>query len=108
MKNIDAMHQAADQASVLLKALSSRHRLLILCHLAEAPCSVGELATALGLRDSTVSQHLALLRRDGLVSATREGQTIWYALASGPAREVLDTLFSIYCPQPSAARRVMA
>lgn len=105
MKNIDAMHAAADQASALLKALSSRHRLLILCHLIETSCSVGELAVILGLRDSTVSQHLSLLRREGLVSAEREGQTIWYSLASGPARAVLETLFSIYCAKSRAACR---
>lgn len=93
------MHRAADEASELLKALASRHRLLILCHLSESKCSVGELAERLDLRDSTVSQHLALLRRDGLVAAERDGQTIWYSLASGPARKVLETLFSIYCPR---------
>ncbi len=93
------MHRAADEASELLKALASRHRLLILCHLSEGKCSVGELAERLDLRDSTVSQHLALLRRDGLVAAERDGQTIWYSLASGPARKVLETLFSIYCPR---------
>jgi DNA-binding transcriptional ArsR family regulator len=104
--SIEAMHEAADQASDLLKALASRHRLLILCHLAEGRCSVGELASVLALRDSTVSQHLALLRRDGLVIAEREGQTIWYSLASGPTRKILETLFSIYCPTepPKRAR----
>lgn len=102
--NIEAMHRAADQASELLKALASRHRLLILCHLAEGKRSVGELASVLELRDSTVSQHLALLRRDGLVAAERDGQTIWYSLASGPARQVLDTLFAIYCPSDAAPR----
>ncbi len=102
--SLEAMHRAADQASELLKALASRHRLLILCHLAESKCSVGELASALDLRDSTVSQHLALLRRDGLVAAERDGQTVWYSLASGPARDVLDTLFAIYCPRDVARK----
>jgi DNA-binding transcriptional ArsR family regulator len=102
--DIAAMHRAADRASELLKALASRHRLLILCHLAREKCSVGELASMLDLRDSTVSQHLALLRRDGLVAAERDGQTIWYSLASGPTRQVLDTLFAIYCPRDTAPR----
>lgn len=100
-----AMHRAADEASALLQALGNRHRLLILCHLSEGPCSVGELAEALGLRSSTVSQHLALLRHDGLVRAKREGQTIRYSLTEGPAQNLLNTLFAIYCPKeqdPSA------
>jgi DNA-binding transcriptional ArsR family regulator len=54
------------------------------------------------LRDSTVSQHLALLRRDGLVETRRDGQTIWYSIASQPARELLATLYRLYCGTGSA------
>lgn len=95
------MAAAADEASELLKSLANRHRLLILCQLTDGDRSVGELAAFLGLRDSTVSQHLALLRRDGLVQARRDGQTIWYAIASDPARRVLQTLFDLFC-KPAA------
>ena len=80
------MTSAADEASALLKALANRHRLIIVCQLIERERSVGELAQALGIRDSTVSQHLALLRKDGLVSARRDGQTIWYSIADTSAR----------------------
>lgn len=93
----EQMAAAADEASELLKSLANRHRLLILCQLTEGERSVGDLAAFLGLRDSTVSQHLSLLRRDGLVQARRDGQTIWYAIASTPARRVLETLFAIFC-----------
>lgn len=96
----DRMVQAADRASELLKSLGNRNRLLILCQLVAGERSVGDLAGLLGLRDSTVSQHLALLRRDGLVAARREGQTMWYSIASTPARQVLDVLYRHYC-QPS-------
>ena len=95
------MLAAADEASSLLKALANRHRLLIICQLSEKERSVGELAELLNLRDSTVSQHLALLRRDGLVAARRDGQTIWYSIGSAPAREVVRTLYGVYC-SPSA------
>jgi DNA-binding transcriptional ArsR family regulator len=61
----------------------------------------GDLAGFLGLRDSTVSQHLSPLRRDGLVRARRDGQTIWYSIARTPARQVLQTLFEIFC-RPAA------
>lgn len=95
------MSLAAEQASELLKSLANRHRLLIVCQLIEGERSVGDLAEFLGIRDSTVSQHLALLRKDGLVAARRDGQTIWYAIASTPARRVIETLYGIYCaPQP--------
>ena len=94
---MEDMRAAADEASALLRALANRHRLLILCRLVDGERSVGDLAAALGIRDSTVSQHLALLRRDGLVHTRREGQTIWYAISSAPARAVLESLYRSYC-----------
>jgi len=97
----DRMQASADAASDLLKALANRHRLLILCQLIEQERSVGELAEFLGIRDSTVSQHLALMRRDGLLLARRDGQTIWYSISSAPARALLETLYGIYCAQPA-------
>ncbi len=103
--NSDVMEQAADQASDLLKALSNRHRLLIICQLIDGEHSVGELAECLDLRDSTVSQHLALLRKDGLVSARREAQTIFYSIASEPAREILKTLYQVFCASKPAKAR---
>jgi DNA-binding transcriptional ArsR family regulator len=102
--NMERMQSAADAASDLLKALANRHRLLILCQLIEKERSVGDLAEFLGIRDSTVSQHLAVLRRDGLVTARREGQTIWYTISSGPARAVLETLYRVYCAQAPDCR----
>jgi len=91
------MQTAADEASDLLKALSSRHRLLILCQIIDGERSVGQLAEFLGLRASTVSQHLAVLRRDRIVAARREGQTIWYRIESEPARQVITVLYDAYC-----------
>lgn len=100
------MLPAADEASELLKALANRHRLLILCQLIDRKRSVGELADFLGLRASTVSQHLALLRKDGLVTPVRDGQTIWYSISSGPAREVLKTLYRVCCSPKKACQIV--
>jgi len=93
----DQMHTSAIAAEELLKAMANRHRLMILCQLIEGERSVGELAELLSLRDSTVSQHLALLRKDGLVATRREGQTIWYSIASEPARLLVETLYQIFC-----------
>ncbi len=103
--NIAPVLAAAGQATDLLKALANRHRLVIICQLTEKERSVGELAGLLKIRDTTVSQHLALLRKDGLVTARRDGQTIWYSIASPEARELVNTLYRIYCgPAPKAAR----
>jgi DNA-binding transcriptional ArsR family regulator len=95
--HVDNMTAAADEASALLKALANRHRLIIVCQLTERERSVGELAELLKIRDSTVSQHLGLLRRDGLVTARRDGQTIWYSIGSPQARKLVRTLYRVYC-----------
>lgn len=106
MMNVDvvAMEHAAEGASDLLKALANRHRLLILCQLVDGEKSVGQLAALLGIRDSTASQHLALLRRDRIIAGRRDGQTIWYRIASEPARAVLAALYQSFCgPAASVA-----
>jgi ArsR family transcriptional regulator, virulence genes transcriptional regulator len=91
------MLQAAGAASELLKAIASPNRLMLLCQLIDGERSVGDLAQRLSLRPPTVSQHLALLRKDGLVSTRRDGQTIYYAIASPAAQAVIETLYRIYC-----------
>lgn len=91
------MLAAAEKASELLKSLANRHRLLIVCQLMEGERSVGELTKFVGIRDTTMSQHLALLRKDGIVTARRDGQTVFYSIASGPARHVLEALYQNFC-----------
>jgi DNA-binding transcriptional ArsR family regulator len=93
----EAMKAGADMASELLKSLSNRYRLLILCRLADGEYSVGQLAEFLGIRDSTVSQHLALLRRERVIAARRDGQTMWYRIESEPARDIVTTLYNSFC-----------
>lgn len=86
-----------EAASALLKALASPHRLMIACRLANGEESVGALAAFLGVRESVVSQHLAVMRRDRLVSARREGQQVHYALKSRAARSVISVLSKDLC-----------
>ena len=93
----EQMKAGADLASELLKSLSNRYRLLILCRLADGEHSVGQLAEFLGIRDSTVSQHLALLRREKVIAGRRDGQTIWYRIESEPARSVISALYTSFC-----------
>lgn len=99
------MAKVSEEASELLKALANPKRLLILCQLAEGECSVGALARSIDANDATVSQHLAILRREGLVKARRENQTIYYDLKSGPARAVLETLYAAFCAPVKARSR---
>ena len=87
----------AKRASTLLKAMSNQHRLLILCQLVPGEKCVGELEKIVGLSQSALSQHLARLRRDGLVSTRREAQTIHYSLAGEEASAVIETLYGLYC-----------
>jgi DNA-binding transcriptional ArsR family regulator len=91
------MRAAADDASELLKALANPHRVMIVCKLFEHEQSVGEIAKALQIRDSAVSQHLAVLRRDGVVSARRDGHLVWYSISSEPGRAVIEALYRVYC-----------
>lgn len=97
------MFDAVDRASLFLKTLSGRSRLLLLCHLMEGEKSVGQLARLTGARDTAVSQQLALLRREGMVVARRSGQMIYYSLASVEARQMLDALHGMFCPETAAA-----
>src|SRR3546814_16231709 len=101
--NIQEMQAAADRATDLLKALASRNRLLLLCHLLDGEKSVGELARLLEVRDPAVSQQLALLRKDGLVRTRRQGQTLYYGLASPKAAKVIATPYALYSPPPPDA-----
>ncbi len=93
----EEMQKKAEAAETLLKALANKNRLMLMCQLTGGEKSVGELAEATGLRGPTVSQHLSLLRKDGLVTTRREAQTIWYAIASAPARQIIETLYQHYC-----------
>ncbi len=95
--NGEAIRPHASNAARMLKVLANENRLLLLCQLVEGECSVGELNARIDLSQSALSQHLAVLREDGLVITRREAQTIYYAMAEGPAQEVLKTLHGIYC-----------
>lgn len=100
--NIQEFHGSAKQAADLLRALSNDRRLMILCLLSSGEKTVSELERRVGLRQSALSQHLARLRRDGLVKTRRESQNIYYSLAGENAIRVIETLAGLYCPVPDA------
>jgi DNA-binding transcriptional ArsR family regulator len=92
------MEAAAERASALLKTLGHRDRLMILCNLAEGERAVGELAETLGLAQSALSQHLARMRAEGLVASRRESQSVFYRLNDGEVRQLIESLYQIFCP----------
>lgn len=99
--DVDAMQAQANRASALLSAMCNEKRLLLLCQLVGRERSVNELAALLSLPQSTVSQHLGVLRHEGLVSVRRDAQTQNYSLAGEEARAILETLQTLYCEPQS-------
>ena len=97
MMQITELEPRAEEAAQLLTAMANPKRLLILCNLLEQERSVSELSKIVGLEQSPLSQHLSKLRALGLVKTRRDGQTIFYRLASEPVTRVLSTLYDIYC-----------
>ncbi len=96
---LEILQDRAADAARLLRLLAHEKRLLVLCHLAGAgEMNVGDLVATVGLSQSALSQHLALLREDGLVATRREAQTIWYRLADPKAARLLEVLRELYCP----------
>ncbi len=95
--DIEHFRGQARAASDFLKALAHESRLLILCLVAERERSVTELETILALRQPAVSQQLARLRMDGLVTTRREGKAIYYSLADDEVRRIMGLLYDIFC-----------
>ena len=101
--DLTAMRERAEEASRLLKALGNPQRLRVLCLLVSSELSVGQINERVALSQSALSQHLAVLREEGLVHTRREAQTIFYSLAKGPAQTLIIALHGIYCA-PSGRR----
>ena len=96
------MRENAGQASALLKSLSNPSRLLVLCALVNREHTVGELEGITALSQSAISQHMARLRDEGIVSTRRQAQWIYYSLQDDAVKAVLKTLHDIYCPELDA------
>lgn len=92
----DMASQALD-AAAYLKTLAHEGRLMILCHLGTGEKSVGELEGMLNVRQAAVSQMLARLRDEGLVSTRRDGKTIFYSLSDDKTKQVIGLLYALFC-----------
>lgn len=94
---MDRMVENACTASNFLKAISHEGRLMILCHLVTGEKSVTELEELLSARQAAVSQQLARLRLEGLVTPRRDGKTIYYSLTDDRPRRMLETIYDLFC-----------
>lgn len=93
----DEMLENAARTTEFLKSLAHTARLVILCRLSEGPATVSQLEEMLNMRQASVSQQLARLRREGLVEATRDGRVIYYSLADERARKLVSLLYELFC-----------
>ncbi|WP_163936285.1 metalloregulator ArsR/SmtB family transcription factor [Paraferrimonas sp. SM1919] len=100
---IDAMLDNAGLASKLLKAMANPYRLVLLCLLLKNEMSVSKLNDEVDLSQSALSQHLAVLRKEGLVSTRKEAQVVYYQLASPLVVELISTMHQHFCAMPTTA-----
>lgn len=91
------MEKTALRVSALLKLLSHRDRLMVLCHLSQGEMSAGDLAETLGRKAPAMSQQLAVLRREGIIEARRDGQSIYYCIADEDAVAIMGFLYQRFC-----------
>ena len=95
----DAFEAHVADAASLLRVLANKHRLEILCKLESGELSVGDIQKQFGLSQSALSQHLALLRDENIVSTRRESQSIFYRISDPAALKIITTLAEIFCPE---------
>lgn len=95
--NLVIMARNASKAEAMLKLLANAKRLMILCHLVESECTVGQLADLVGLSHSALSQHLSKMRKNNLVKSDKRGQMVYYRIGGPEVSAILSTLHLIYC-----------
>jgi DNA-binding transcriptional ArsR family regulator len=101
--DIAELQKNSKRACALLKSMANEWRLLVLCNLAEGEKSVSELQRLLPLSQSALSQHLAILRREKLVSTRKSAQSVYYSLASEEAEAIMGTMHDVFCSDPEPA-----
>ncbi|MEM9494710.1 MAG: metalloregulator ArsR/SmtB family transcription factor [Pseudomonadota bacterium] len=97
MADVKKLEENVENASQLLKAIASPNRLMLLCALADGEKSVSELTETLGVRQATISQHLARLRQENLVETRREAQSVYYRIADKTAEKIVHILYKRFC-----------
>lgn len=98
MPEKQTIQDQAEEVSRVLTALSNPRRLLILCHLLqEGETSVSGLAGTSGLSQSALSQHLAMMRAEGLVRTRKEGLNVFYSISDNRIQDLMGALETIFC-----------
>lgn len=93
--------EGAAKAAEMLRSVGNEKRLLVLCLLIDAgEMSVGSLLEFIDVSQSALSQHLARMREDGLITYRREAQTLYYRIANPDVERLIATLKAIFCPEP--------
>ena len=95
--NLQKMQSSADDACRLMKVLSNRDRMMLLCQISQGEKCVGELEACLDIQQPTLSQQLTVLRNEALVTTRREGKQIYYSHSNHVALEVMNVLYQNYC-----------
>ncbi|HRO12590.1 helix-turn-helix transcriptional regulator [Amaricoccus sp.] len=99
----ETMAAKAGGVAAFLKGLANPQRLMILCCLAGGEMHVGALVEATGIAQTSMSQHLARLKEEGIVAVRREHRTLHYRIAHPAAVEIMRTLYCHFCRDASAA-----
>ena len=94
---MEEMKEKAREVADLLKVLANENRLLILCELAQEPQSVGTLLKKLGITQSGISQHLSILKANGILDYDKKAQTIIYKVKDERVFRLLETIKETYC-----------
>ena len=90
----------ATEVAGILRALANERRLMVLCKLVESgEATVTSLAEAIGLTQSALSQHLAKMRDEKIVTFRRDAQVLWYRIADPRIEELFATLHALFCTQ---------
>ncbi len=95
----EEMLENVRKATLFLKGLANKNRLMILCSISRGELNVRDLEARLGIRQPTLSQQLGRLRADGLVATRRESKSIYYSLASEEAGELIGLVYKLFCDQ---------
>jgi DNA-binding transcriptional ArsR family regulator len=96
--DLETFESKAGEVAGILRALANERRLMILCKLVEwGEANVSSLAEAVGLSQSALSQHLAKMRDEGIVTFRRESQTLWYRIADPRIETLFATLHNLFC-----------
>ncbi|MBB5537180.1 ArsR/SmtB family transcription factor [Rhizobium giardinii] len=100
--SLDALLEQAPEAAEFMRQFSNANRLMLLCHIAGKERSVSDIQGGLGIKQPALSQQLAELRQSGLVKTRRESRTIYYSIADGRTKIVMDMLYQMFCAAPGA------